>query len=522
MNFLKKDTGVVSGSVRKIFSFFFLTFLLLSGCSRPPSVDSDRQSITIQDLRRHMEYIAADERGGRLPGSPGYMEAAEYASGQLERLGLKPGLAGAEGEGSFLQPVPFTRTYWGDSFITLRLNGQTRRLKNGDKNFEVFSPGQGNEQIPLDSPVFVGCGIHEPESGWDDFAGLELAGKIVMIMIGFPGQATPDKQIPPEIFDKYSDRVNGDRARFQNVIARGAAAILAIPDRNLIDNWSAVFSRRRQFDIAAAEDKENPPVPTIVIHQELAKNIFKDMDFDPITGRGSYRTFVLDQIQLGLHVDVKKENFTCHNVLAVVPGTHPELSKEYITVAAHLDHLGRTGEVIYNGANDDASGCVLILEVAEALAQNPLARSVMFVLFTGEEFGHAGSQYFLAHPPVPLDRMKLNINVEQIGARTRNIRGVWSIGPPAQEALLNAAHKSIPEIEHAFDAIESQVDVIRGTDTWSFYQKKMPSILIGSGGFPEHHTPEDDVGLIDFKHLHTATLFVYAYIRQAGIRQRSL
>jgi Zn-dependent M28 family amino/carboxypeptidase len=244
--------------------------------------------------------------------------------------------------------------------------------------------------------------------------------------------------------------------------------------------------------------------------------LFKDGGFEPITHEGDYRAMEMIDIELGLSIDIEKEVIDCYNIIGILPGTDPELSHEYLTVGAHLDHLGRDGEIIYYGANDNASSCVLILEVANVLAKNPLKRSVVFILFTAEEIGHFGSLHYVAHPAVPHDQVRLNINLEQIGAKTRNVDGIWAIGPASEEATFLSIGEKVTGIELGYDDIESQVNVISGSDTLSFYLKQHPAIILGSGGFPEHHQPSDNIDLIDFNHLYRATLFVKAYIEELG------
>lgn len=171
---------------------------------------------------------------------------------------------------------------------------------------------------------------------------------------------------------------------------------------------------------------------------------------------------------------------------------------------------------MFLGANDNASSCAVILGLAEAVAQNPLKRSVMFILFTAEEIGHFGSLHFVAHPPVLHEQIELNINLEQIGAKSRMIDGVGANGPASQEEILRRVQKKNEGIFLQFDDIEDTVSVISGIDTLSFYQKGLPAILLGSGGFPEHHTPNDNLDLIDYEHLHRAAVFVLDYVKEIG------
>ena len=260
------------------------------------------------------------------------------------------------------------------------------------------------------------------------------------------------------------------------------------------------------------------PVPSVMLHADLVSRVFEGMGFDPMTYEGDYRPREMADVELGLAVDARKEKTRCHNVIGIIPGSDPELSSEYLTVGAHLDHLGKDGNIIYYGANDNASSCALILEAAKALAENALKRPVLFILFTAEEIGHYGSLHYVAHPAVPHDEVFLNINIEQIGARTRNFDGIWAVGPAGERKVLAAVRKKAPRIGFGFDSIDTQVPTISGSDTLSFYQKRLPAIILGSGGFPEHHRTGDNVDLIDYEHLSRATAFVKAYIEELGNR----
>lgn len=508
----------------KKFLFITATAILISFpcCQRQKAeIPPDTEAITISGLQGHMNVLTSDEMEGRLTGSPGYKKAADYAAEKFTSFGLEPGWTDGDKK-SFLQPVPFIRYHFGlNNTLTIRKDGKTKKYTGKREDFELFYAGEGNENIPLGSPIFVGFGIHEPELGWDDYAGLDVSGKIVILMMGFPLKNNRGMQVPRKILQKYSDRAKGYFLRYSAAIEKNAAAIIVFPDKGFSDNWDNIMSHRRRFNFIAAERyglsrQGEYLVPVVVVNKDLASRIFKKKDFDPITGRGSYSTFVMDGIEVGLTVDASKERFNCYNVIAVLPGTEPKLEDEYITVAAHLDHLGKNAFIIYRGANDNASGCVLILEAAQALAQNPTRRPVMFILFTAEEASLQGSMHFLEHPPVPLEQIALNINIEQIGSKHRNVKGIWGIGPPSQRELLYSARQRVESVDLSFDNIDSQARLIQGSDTWSFYLKRVPAILLGSGGFPKHHSPGDTIDLIDFDHLYKATLLVYEYILELG------
>jgi hypothetical protein len=508
-----------------LFSLLFILFVLIPGlisCEKKTATAVSSDEISIEGLRQHMEYIASDETEGRMTASVGYKKAADYVVKHFKSFGLKPGWIDEKEGKTYYQPVSFLRYHTGgNNFLSVRIDGETDRVPNDQKNYAIFYPGKGSEVIPEGNPVFVGYGIHEPDLGWDDFDGLEVKDRLVIIIAGFPNNPNRGPKLPTEVRQKYRDRRTGDLQRFANVVDRGAAGMLAVPDGNIVRNWDYIMAQRKRSNLVPVEnyDPSSPgesPIPTVVLHENLVNRLFKDSGFKPITHEGDYQAMEMNGVELGLSIDMRKEIVDCYNIIGIIPGTDPDLCEEYLTVGAHLDHLGRDEEFIYYGANDNASSCVLILEVAKVLAKNPLKRSVVFILFTAEEIGHFGSLHYVAHPAIPHDQVLLNINLEQIGARTRNVDGIWAIGPASEEATFLSLREQVEGIELGYDDIESQVNVISGSDTLSFYLKQHPAIILGSGGFPEHHQPSDNIDLIDFDHLHRATLVVKAYINELG------
>lgn len=211
---------------------------------------------------------------------------------------------------------------------------------------------------------------------------------------------------------------------------------------------------------------------------------------------------------------VREGKIDCVNVIARLDGSDPRLRNEYITLGAHLDHIGMTGlGEPYPGANDDASGCAAVLETARVLAARPPKRSILFVLFTAEEVGHLGSQHFVKAPPVPLDQILMNVNLEQIGSSHRDYPGIFAFGPPSQRDRFESAGRSEFGRWVLLEDIQNQLPAARESDTWSFLQARQPAVILSSGGFPEHHTSKDAVGLIDFDHLARATRVIIRYVR---------
>jgi hypothetical protein len=240
---------------------------------------------------------------------------------------------------------------------------------------------------------------------------------------------------------------------------------------------------------------------------EYCSQFFASVGLEPCwTERGSQAAFFQP---------VREGKVDCVNVIARLPGSDPQLRNEYISLGAHLDHIGKswTGRQ-YPGANDDASGCAAVLEAARVLAVKPPKRSIIFVLFTAEEFGHIGSQYFVKHPPVPLDRILMNVNLEQIGSRHRDYPGLFALGPLSQRSDFEAAGRGLLGSWVLLEDIQNHLPAVRESDTWSFLEAQRPAIILSSGGFPEHHTANDGIALIDFDHLTRASSVIIDFVRK--------
>ncbi|HWB27560.1 MAG TPA: M28 family peptidase [Chitinophagaceae bacterium] len=202
-----------------------------------------------------------------------------------------------------------------------------------------------------------------------------------------------------------------------------------------------------------------------------------------------------------------------YNVVGFYPGAEPKFSNEAIIIGAHLDHIGRFNNDIYNGANDDASGCVAELGVARMLAAHAIQHPVLFVFFCGEELNLKGSGWFVNHLPIPKENISLAVNLEQLGSKHRSFKGVWALGDSIFKQPFYSAGRNFMLKDLQFSATDSVKDILGNTDTYSFMNRQIPSLLLGSGGFDEHHTPQDKIDLIDFEHLQKVTYLLYNLVR---------
>ncbi len=470
-----------------------------------------------ESLRTHMERLASDECEGRGLGQPGLERAIAYAAGVFEAAGLSPGCRRNGEPTSFLQPVPFVRyRYGGQNRLTVDGAGGSRVLEHGD-GMIILHPGRDLRPPGAVLPVFVGYGIHEPHMGHDDYAGVDVNGRWILVMEGVPEQASD------ELRRIYREPAQGPQRQYDAAIKHGAAGIIAIPSAQAYRYWDMFRQMRRAQSIAATRDYagarfRDPVLPVVVLRQDVLLELFDGKGFDPVTRTGSYASFELTGWRIALTIDVEREELVSHNVVGFVAGNDPQRRSELVVVSAHIDHLGIIGGEIYNGANDDASGCAVIMEAARVIAADPQRRSALFVLFTSEENEHLGSLHFLSDLPMSGTTIEAGVNLEHVGRSNDGALLATSSGElhAAVEAV-RASHSD--RLRTA--PVDERGQIVSGSDSYSFFLHGIPLVIVGGGGFPEYHSPEDDLQHIDYEFLSDAVTVTVDLIRElAGADRR--
>jgi len=280
------------------------------------------------------------------------------------------------------------------------------------------------------------------------------------------------------------------------------AGVILLPDENQAKDWETTVIRQYRFGYMHYVPDGVPAaagIPYILVSPELARLLVKGC-------------------HLAVRLTHKQEHVTAYNVMAILPGTDPQLKDQTIIVGAHLDHLGRVGGHIYNGANDDASGCVAELGAAKVIVGHPCKRTVLFVFYTGEELNLKGSRWFVDHLPVPATHVLMNINLEQVGSKHRSFHGIWAVSTPGFEKVFYESGKVFPDSDLKYTPVDSLMNEISNTDSYSFIYKNVPSVLLSSGGFSDHHTVLDKIDLIDFEHLRKVTVLLNSLVEELGNR----
>jgi hypothetical protein len=475
--------------MRQAGASFLITFCaLVSGPSvlaQPAGsgaeVEQAFAAIRPQALRAHMSFLADDLLEGRRTGTRGYELAAKYVAAQFQTLGLEP--AGADG--SYFQPVPLARMTTAETECSLAFlrDGRKTALQYGVDYFTGSIAQDSNVTAPV---VFVGFGITAPELGYDDYAGIDVRGKIVAFLSGAP------PSFPHNQRAYYSDSL----VKAGNLIARGAIGVLGIftPELERIFPWQHALQESRLPNVSWADETGRPHYvrpATGILSRKGAEELFAGTSHNLAeifknAEAGRPQSFELP-VQASLRTAGRIEQIASPNVAAVLRGSDPRLQDEYVVLSAHLDHVGVgepvAGDSIYNGAYDNASGIAILLEVAKAFTRLSTAprRSVLFLAVTGEEEGLHGSDFFAHHPTVPIGKIVADVNLDMFlmlypfhdvvafGAEHS------SLARPVEEAAHRLGIAVIP------DPIPEQVIFIR-SDHYSFVQQGVPAISL-MGGF---------------------------------------
>ena len=364
-----------------------LSTATLAGASNLPLPSREEMSsINAGDLKKHLSFLASDELGGRFTFSPSNRIAARYIASQLESYGYK----GAARDGSFFQKVPlqYISPDTANSRVTIHSGGEKIEIKHGDG---FVNPGGMNADIS-GSIVFVGYGISSPKNRHDDYAGLDVKGKIVVTVDGVPDSLA---NVSIELEERSTDAA----------LAHGAIGTITIPAAPVLLQWNEIklyLTRNDQLGLPLRANRSGKILPAILAGPDLIKVIAKAMGKDSSYLMTLGKT--LQPMALTATADIKtkatsKDAPPAQNVTGILEGSDPKLKDQYIVFSAHYDHLktGDNGEV-YNGADDDGSGTVSVLEIAQAFAVGPRPkRSILIIFHTGEELGLFGSEFNTDH-----------------------------------------------------------------------------------------------------------------------------
>lgn len=513
----------------KIFSICFVMCAGLFSCNKIIQKEKTGLfSITAAELKHHLDFLAADEFQGRDTPSSELKIASKYLSNLSKKYGLMPIMS----DNSYFQSIPLETSIVSESETAIVL-----KSKEGKKEFK-FRMDFGVEDKNLSSGnikgsmVFLGLGHQTPDKSWDDLKNRNIEGKIVVILNA-------------NLLENHVLRSDGTgmhlRARAEKLVEMGAKAVIKIIDNEREDFFQkSGFKFENSVKSVVIQEKElvekegSGNFNNIQIRHEMATAILgvsrKELNemFIRVKKGEQISSRNLKGITLDIKIKVKKGVETTRNILALVEGTDPELKNEYVVVGAHYDHIGTTEGGVYNGANDNGSGTVGLIELAEALANNRPARSVIIVWFTGEEKGLWGSEYFVSNPPVPLEKISAYINLDVISGDELN-----KITVTGSEVLSSELDNLINEINE--DQLKGSLDYMKDnpersnffftrSDHFSFIMRGIPSVWFGahSDHLDHIHQVSDVTETIYFDKMERITKFSYLLALEVANYKRML
>ncbi len=469
---------------RLLLATVLFTAPMLAHAADAPKIDPAR-------LSAHIKVLSSDEFEGRGPATQGEKKAVAYIVEQMKAIGLAPGGdLQKDGQRAWTQDVPLSKfEIAGPVSAQVTVGGQTLALNQGEQvairaamtNVDAVSI----KEAPL---VFIGYGVKAPERQWDDFKGVDLKGKIAVVLINDPDFETGSGDFGGKAMTYYGRWTY----KFEEAARQGAVGMLIVHETApAAYGWATVKNSNTNvmFDIVRKEPAKSHPTMEAWIQHDVAVDLFKasGLDFDALKKLAQTRDFKpveLTGAKFSADYKVKHEVIVSKNIAGVVKGsTHPD---EYVVYSGHWDHLGvgapdARGDKIYNGAVDNADGIAALLELARAFKAAPAPqRSVLFLAVTAEEKGLLGSEYYAANPLYPLSKTVGDLNIDALSAAgpARDITTSGDGKVDLQDILVAKAKAHgryftpdpVPEAGHFYRS-----------DHFPFAKRGVPAISVGSG-----------------------------------------
>ena len=463
-----------------LFLPLFVLFSISAGFN-----DKGDKNITSGEILGHIKYLAGDELGGRFPGTEGDISARDYIIKELKSYGVKPA-----GENGFLQPFEYISEIKLGPLNKLTLTTGELTGTAGVDYTPVYLSSNGSASGSI---VFVGYGINAPDLNYNDYAGVDLTGKIALMFQYSPGYNNPHDN-PFSMYERL-------RKKCEAAKEQGAAGIIVIKGP---ESGQDELIKLRMFGPG-----ENLGIPVVNVKRELIEYIFQSRGGMENTQKliDSLRTpqsFSHSGGTAEFTTDIIHVNANTGNVLGKLEGNDAALKNEVIVIGAHMDHLGdgtKYGSLyegnepeIHNGADDNASGTAGVLELAEYLAANKkkLKRTVLFMFFSGEEAGLIGSAYFTKSELMKKYNIVSMINLDMVGRLTDSKLTIGGTGTSSVwEPMLDSLNKSF-NFSEAYNK-----DGYGPSDHASFYAKDIPVLFFFTGLHKQYHRPDDDWQLIN-------------------------
>jgi len=490
-------------------------------------------TITQEDLRKHLTILASDAYEGRETGEKGQKMAADYLSQQFKELGLAGPVQNSDNP--YLQHFTMERSTWADGG-TLQVGGQTYK-------WLVDFYGMGSSPFQTETtvqPVFVGYGIEQ--DGYSDYTGLDVKGKDLLILLGEPTAADGKAILGKN--GEGSKWGNDFRAKLAMATEKGARSVFFV-DFNPNSNFEKLTGRMTQYvSRPSISFKDAKPgarraaffVSPAVGYKLLGSNAAAVTKYTAAVNKaGKPVATPFKPAKFVVKAPKKTEDFTTENVLGYLEGT--DKKEELVVLSAHYDHIGVIGGEVHNGADDDGSGTVTLLEMAQAFQKAKAEghgprRSILFLAVTGEEKGLLGSEYYTDHPVFPLASTVADLNTDMVGRTDKDHEGkgdyVYVIGSDKlsselHEIVLNANAQYIKmDLDFRFNDPEDPNRFYYRSDHYNFAKHKVPVAFFFNGVHDDYHGAGDEVEKIEFPKMEKRARLVFYSAWEVANRDQRL
>jgi len=517
-----------------------ISVLLLTSCLQGISQFTGMESISISDLQSHMNFLASDELEGRGNGDPGLKIAAQYLASQANRIGLKA----IDENSDYLQYYPLYKNSYNEDKSNLTVQSGDKVETFGSKDFYLILP-QRPVNIQLKGKVvFAGYGINSEENTYNDFENIDVKDKILLIMNRAPMNKEGDKcqftdtdwtSIQNIIYKYYNLMMQGPKAVFLVLDPKSGYSSLEDIDPSYSDLFRTSFSNKESTGSGAEPSDNNLNI--FLIHRQIADKILEGTGNNlqelqkKIDKKLKPRSFIIPDKEISLILDLVHEELSIPNVAGMVEGSDPVLKHEAIIYVAHYDHIGTDGTgTVFNGADDNASGSVALLEMAEAFMkeEHRPSRSILFLWVSGEEIGLYGSSHYAGNPLIPLENTIATINLDMVGRiRTPSDTGkimddnvnvlggdsISLIGGHQSEELLRMAEDVAKETgmicDYSYNDINHPQRLYYRSDHISFAVHDIPVLFYSTGIHRDYHQATDIAEKINYEKLLKVSRYVY-------------
>ncbi|MBN2417012.1 M20/M25/M40 family metallo-hydrolase [bacterium] len=468
-------------------------FCVLQGFSQTvPATGID--SITPEEMKAHVVFLASDQMRGRNTPSPELDSCASFIAAEFASYGLEP----ADPDHGYYQVFNLLRTRLGTpNSFSARISGMEKEYTI--KNDFVPNHETGNGSVTDAPVVFAGYGITAPEYGYDDYTGIDAKGKVVMVF-----KNEPQADDPASAFEGTK---NTDYAQFRvkidNALDHGAAGIVFLPDpgdpfRRPPNSWPSLLRNPPEDAVPMTlETHTGKTLICITVGKKAAEELIAVSGktvaelFEGIDSSGKPMSCDIPGLSVSITTTLKGDKIPVNNVVGLWEGRDPQLKDELIVIGGHYDHVGvQNDTIIFNGADDNASGTAGVLEIAEAFSEAGVhpRRTLLFIAFAGEEKGLYGSRFYAEHPLFPLENTVAMLNLDMISRNDSNEVAV--IGTRSSTSLKEINEKANAEYVH-LDLGYDQERYFLQSDHYSFYKKNVPVIFYNTRDTPDLHKPTD-------------------------------